>query len=295
MDHELRLTQTLSAVEIDPGDTLQIHMLDGTRRTLQLEDAFARVVKRGKLPYADKEGIILYRVNCKFTLDGHRVHLVRNIPSQLNFTDPPCFMGLHIWLDATSDVADFLGQHGPTAECFPTKRCRLAIWDASARICPHLLHPFCPLPEGALRVEQCYRGEDTWMGPYDGTECHGGLDINHPAGTPLWTPIAIHEHELFGQVGVDDANNNRWRGLHHWPDGKTWVLQAHHMIRLLVPEDQPLDAGVHFAEAAGVLSGAHEHTHFVFGVIEDGQRVLIDPWLLFWQTYRDQAVTRQPF
>jgi len=292
MDSDLRLSPTLSAIELDVGDTNIVHMLDGGTRRVVLKNAGAHVVMRGKLPYADREGVIRYRIMCEMEIDGHTVHLVRNIPSQTNFTDPPSFLGLRIWLDAASDIKQFLGQHGHTSECFPSKQCRLAVWDASARICPPLLHPFCPLPPGTLRLDQCYRGEDTWMGPYDGSECHGGLDINHPAGTPLWTPLSIHEHGMFARVGEGGANNNRWRGLHHWPDGKTWVLQAHHMIRLLVPEDQPIDAGTHFAEAAGVLSGAHEHTHFVFGVIENNTKVLIDPWLLFWQTYRDMSATR---
>lgn len=203
-------------------------------------------------------------------------------------------MGLRVWLDATSEISDFLGEHGSTKSYFVKKACRLVIWDASARICPPLIHPWCPLPKGGLRVNDCYRGEDTWMGPYDGTECHGGLDINHPAGTPLWTPISIHEHELFHRVGVDSANNNRWRGWHHWPDGKSWFLQSHHIIRLLVSEDQPIEAGVHYAEAAGVLSGAHELSHFILGIRDGEASLMVDPWLIFWQMYRDRALTQAP-
>lgn len=290
MKRDLQLTETLSAVELDAGDELCIHMLDGSTRTLKLLRADAAVVRRGPLPYKDGEGVIRYRIRCEMQLDGLPVQLVRQIPSQENFRDPPCVAGLRIWLDATEGIDAFLGYHG-TTRCFPSKACRLALWDASARICPPLLHPWCPLPQGSLRVDQCYRGEDTWLGPYDGTECHGGLDVNHPAGTPLWTPVRIDEHGLFDRV-ADGANNNRWRGLCHWPDGKTWVLQAHHLVRLLVDEAKPIDAGVRFAEAAGVLSGAHEHTHFVFGVREGDEQILVDPWLLFWQMYRDQRATR---
>jgi len=285
MQHELTLTDTLCAVELDVDDQLVIRRPDGRVQRLALRSASAKVARRGPLPYADREGVISYHIRCDLELDGRLVQLVRTIPSQENFRDPPTVDGLHIWLDATAGIEDFLTTHGTTA-CFTQRDCRLAIWQASQRICPPLLHPFCPLPEGALRLEQCYRGEDTWLGPYDGRECHGGLDINHPAGTPIWTPITIHEHELFGRVN-DNANNNRWRGLHHWPDGKTWILQVHHITRLRVPEDQPIDAGVRFADGAGVLCGAHEHSHFVFDA-----DLLIDPWLLFRQMYRDHNETR---
>jgi hypothetical protein len=292
VNYDLRLTETLSVVELDPGDSLTITMINGESRNLSLRSAGANVRLRGRLPYRDAEGVILYRIQCCFELDGHQVNLTRNIPSQDNFRDPPSFMGLRVWLDATRDISDFLGQHGSSDKCFPKKQCRLVIWDASQRICPPMIHPWCPVPEDTLRIEQCYRGEDTWMGPYDGNECHGGLDINHPAGTPLWTPISIHEHELFHRVGRDGANNNRWRGWHHWPDGKSWFLQSHHIIRLVVDEGTPIEAGVRYAEGAGVLSACHEHSHFVFGVRNEAhEEMLIDPWLLFWQMYEDRRTT----
>ncbi|HIT74025.1 MAG TPA: hypothetical protein IAA98_00390 [Candidatus Avipropionibacterium avicola] len=154
-----------------------------------------------------------------------------------------------------------------------------------------LLHPWCPLPDGGLRIAESYRGEDVWMGPYCGTEAHGGLDINHPAGTPLWTPFPIDSHEMFDRVG-QDANNNRWRGVHTWPNGATWVLQSHHLIRLLVPEGEPIPAGTHYAESAGALPGVVEHSHFVFRVQDEDKLIALDPWLLFWQMYEDRRLTR---
>jgi len=281
--------QTLTALELDPGEEVCLRLAGGAEKRVRLKHAGAQVVRRGPLPYADREGVILYRMHAQLEVDGCHVHLARSVPSQENFRDPPRACGLRVWLDAVDDIFGFLNeQHGA---CRPAKRCRLAVWDAAGRICPPLLHPWCPLPPTTLRVDDCYRGEDTWLGPYDGEDAHGGLDINHPAGTPLWTPLRMDEHGLFDRVGVDGANNNRWRGLHHWPDGSTWVLQAHHMTRLLVPEDAPIEAGVHFAEGAGVLSGAHEHSHFVFRVRDRGEEVSLDPWLLFWQMYRDRAAT----
>ncbi len=233
-----------------------------------------------------------YGFRAELVIDGVEVHLTRRVPSQRNFTHPPTVMGLHLWLDATRDVQDVLEQHGPSSRYFPRKTCRLAIWPAGERICPVLLHPWCPLPPETLRVEDCYRGEDVWMGPYDGCECHGGLDINHPAGTPLWTPLEIHEQADFAKVGIDGANNNRWRGWHHWTEDTSWFLQSHHHVRLLVEEGAPLAAGTHYAEAAGVLSGAYEHTHFVFGIRRGEQEVQLDPWLLFHQMYLDRKRTQ---
>lgn len=94
------------------------------------------------------------------------------------------------------------------------KAARFAVEDASARICPVLLHPWCPLPEGGLRIEDCYEGSDCWMGPYFGADAHGGLDINHPAGTHLADGAGVwngsHEHSHFAfkviEPGEDDAD-----------------------------------------------------------------------------------------
>lgn len=292
----LPLSETLVGLELDPGESVIVELSGGQRRKITLVSAGVAGVIRGCLPYdAQREGIIRYRFKCDLEIDGVLVQLTRNVPSQENFRDPPTVMGLHVWLDATADICQYLGQHGTGNRCVPQKACRLAIWPAGARICPPLLHPWCPLPSGNLQVTDCYRGEDVWMGPYDGTECHGGLDINHPAGTPLWTPFAIHEHEEFNRVGLNGANNNRWRGWHHWKDGSSWFIQSHHHIRLLVSTDAPLDAGTHYAEAAGVLSGAHEHSHFVFGIRRDNHDILLDPWLLFRQMYLDRQWTTFKF
>ena len=140
MKRDLHLTETLSAVELDAGDELCIRMLDGSTGTLKLLRSDAAVVRRGPLPYKDGEGVIRYRIRCELEVDGRPVQLVRQIPSQENFRDPPQVAGLRIWLDATEGIDAFLGYHG-TTRCFPARACRLAIWDASTRICPPLLHP----------------------------------------------------------------------------------------------------------------------------------------------------------
>src|SRR5699024_8886974 len=152
---------------------------------------------------------------------------------------------------------------------------------APCRVLHFSLHDALPISPDGLTPELCYRGEDTWMGPFCGREAHNGLDINHPAGTLLWAPISFDEHEMFNSIERGD-NNNRWRGTHRWDNGAVWVLQSHHLIRLLVPPDRPIAAGTAYAESAGTYIEAAEHSHFVFRVIDEGTEVLLDPWLLFW-------------
>ena len=82
---------------------------------------------------------------------------------------------------------------------------------------------------------------------------------------------------------------------HNWPDGSVWLFQVHHIIRLLVPEHDSIPAGMRYADGAGMLTGSHEHSHFVFGVREpgakDGEEILLDPWILFRRMYQDRRTT----
>jgi hypothetical protein len=294
MDVERVAKDTLTALELDVGDRLRFTLSDGATRTIVVRAAHAEVESRGKVWNGEDNGVLRYRIACVLEIDGHRVELVRTIPSQQNFVPPYTLFGMRLWLDTAGDLSQFLGDtHGGVDEvsaCFPRRALRIAIWDERNRICPVLLHPWCPLPVGGLKPEYCYRGEDTWMGPFCGREAHNGLDINHPAGTPLWTPISIDEHEMFNSIERGD-NNNRWRGVHHWPNGADWILQSHHLIRLTVPQDRPIAAGTAYAESAGAYIEAVEHSHFVFRVVDDGAEVLLDPWLLFWQMYEDRVLT----
>ena len=207
--------------------------------------------------------------------------------TQGSFYEPWVIGGVRLWFDAVDDIFAFLlEEHGP---CRPARHARFALQDASLRICSESLHPWCPLPGGGLRIEQCYRGEDCWLGAYHGASAHGGLDINHPRGTPLWAPLEIHDHFYFNSLEMGH-NNNRWRGIHRWENGSEWILQAHHMTELTVEEHRPLRKGEQFAWGAGVLSGAVDHSHFVFKVHDEGETVMLDPWILFQQMYRDLAV-----
>lgn len=291
---ERQTRDTLTAVELDKGDTLQVRLADGTVRRITLESTSSSVdsTTLADLKQPRHGAHSVFRAHCQLRIDGTAVQLVRWYGNQLSFNPPWELFGLRLWFDATQDLFDLMSEtHGA---CKPRKHARFALQDATRRICPVLLHPWCPLPAGGLRIEHCYDGSDCWLGPYFGAEAHGGLDLNHPAGTRLWTPIAIDDHALFDRLETG-ANNNRWRGSHRWPDGSTWILQSHHLIRLLAPEHTPLPAGLAYAESGGMLTGSHEHSHFVFKVREPeaspDDEIALDPWILFWQMYQDRNQT----
>lgn len=279
---------TLTALEMNRGEVTEFELISGRVARLELVSTDARILRTSlRTPRVEEDGARTdYRFGCVLRIDGKEHRLERTVSTQESFYEPWEIAGVRLWLDAVQDIFEFLTEgHG---ECRPRKQARFALQDAGLRICPEPLHPWCPLPAGGLAIGQCYRGEDCWLGAYNGASAHGGLDLNHPRGTPLWAPVDIHEHFYFNSLAMGH-NNNRWRGLHRWPDGSEWILQAHHMTALTVREHEPIAKGVQFAWGAGVLSGAVDHSHFVFKVHDCGETVLLDPWILFWQMYRDQA------
>ncbi len=279
---------TLVAVELNLGETLEFCLSDGSVRRITLDETSAEITETTlKTLMVEEEGAVTnYRFSCRITVDGEPHELEREVATQKSFYEPWEIKGLRIWFDAVDDIFSFLTEtHG---ECRPGKDARFALQEASRRICPEMLHPWCPLPEGGLKIEQCYRGEDCWMGAYHGASAHGGLDINHPKGTPLWAPLDVDDHFLFNSLAMGH-NNNRWRGFHRWPDGSEWIIEARHMTALTVPEHEPIPKGEQFAVGAGVHSGVVDHSHFDFMIRDEDGTVLLDPWILFWQMYRDQS------
>jgi len=284
---------TLTAVELDRGKTIEFVLRSSVSVEIKLVATHAHVVRTTlrQLKTEEHGGRTDYRFSCVLEVNGTEHVLEREVSTQSSFYEPWIIEGVCIWLDAVDDIFSFLTEgHG---ECRPGKHARFALQDAALRICPDLLHPWCPLPPDGLCIQDCYRGEDCWLGAYNGASAHGGLDINHTRGTPLWAPLDIHDHFYFNSLKMGH-NNNRWRGIHHWPDGSEWILQAHHMTELTVPEHQPLSRGEQFASGAGVLSGAVDHSHFVFKVRDRGETVLLDPWILFRQMLLDQRRECRP-
>ena len=289
---------TLTAVEMMHDDLLQFRRLDGTRVDIQLVRTDAEIIATTlQEPGVEEPGATTtYRFHADVRVDGTPLRIEREVGTQASFYEPTAVAGVHIWLDAVDAIFAFMREtHAPcrpNATCShsrpPRPHARLALQDATARICPDTVQPWCPLPDGGLRIEDCYRGEDCWLGAYDGASAHGGLDINHAAGTPLYAPIAVDDQFLYNSLEMGH-NNNRWRGLRRWPDGSQWVLTSCHMVELTVPEHRPLAAGEQYALGAGVWIGAAEHSHFAFAVIDRGELIRLDPWILFRQMYRDQA------
>ena len=286
-----QLKDTLTAVEINRGELEEFELLSGDVARIELVATSARVLRSSlkQLKIEEDAARTDYCFNCVLRINGREHTLEREVSTQRSFYEPWEIDGLRIWFDAVKDIFDFLAEaHG---ECQPRKHARFGIQDASLRICPERLHPWCPLPEGGLRIKDCYRGEDCWLGAYNGASAHGGLDINHPKGTPLWAPLDIDDHFYLESLKMGH-NNNRWRGLHRWPNGAEWILQAAHMTELTVKEHEPIKKGQQFARGAGVWSGAVDHSHFIFKVHDYGETILLDPWILFWQMYRDQEANQ---
>jgi hypothetical protein len=292
---------TLTALEMIHGDSLEFRRLDGTVVVIELLDSGAEIVETSlKQPGVPERGATtIYRFWADFKIDGQALRLERQVGTQASFYEPMTVSGVRIWLDAVDAIFEFMREtHSPCRlqatcmHCPPERRqVRIALQDAAAGICPEALHPWCPLPEGGLRIEDCYRGEDCWLGAYDGASAHGGLDINHPKGTPLYVPVNLDDQFLYNSTEMGH-NNNRWHGIRRWEDGSVWILTSCHMTHLTVAEHTPLRGGQQYAEGAGVWVGLAEHSHFAFAVFNHGELIRLDPWILFWQMYRDQAAGR---
>jgi hypothetical protein len=291
MRYAVRARPTLHAVEMDRGDELAFTRSDGRDVRIRLVATGAEIVSTtldaSSLPLIEqRHAVTNYRFWCDLEIDGQNQRIEREVATQRSFYEPLEAAGLSIYFDACDDIFTFLRDtHGG---CAPRRQARFAIHEADHGICPEPLHPWCPLPKGHIDVADCYNGEDVWLGAYFGASAHGGLDINHPPGTPIWAPLEFHEHGYFNSLAKGDKNN-RHRGVHHWPDGSSWVLQCHHMTSLLVPEDRPVRTGEAYASGAGVYSGSHHHSHFVFRVRDEQGESLLDPWIIFRQILRDRV------
>lgn len=294
-----RTKETLTAVELNKAQALELTLSSGELWKLEVLDTGAEAIetKRKEINLENPGFVTEIRFHADVKINGRSHTFNREISSQNSFYEPWVVDGVRIWLDAVDDVFDFMDEihticrsnkvgWSPVGSCMDT---RWALQEEQWRICPDILSHWCPLPENGLKVEMCYRGEDTWMGTYRGAtlQAHGGLDINHPSGTPLFAPIDFDDNFLYDSVEMGQ-NNNRWRGIRRWGNGCEWILQSAHMVELTVPEHQPIKKGTQYAVGAGEFVGVVDHSHFIFRVYDDGNLYLLDPWILFWQMYRDE-------
>jgi hypothetical protein len=188
MLRSLATRDTLLPFELDEGDTLELTLRDGSMRRLERLSAHASIYETNLARTQPLQGrfggVTVARMEAKIRLEGYPITLVRWVGNQQSFYEPWKLFGLHLWFDAARALFDHFNEnHGP---CAPRRAARFAVQEENRRIGPGLLHPWCPLPAGGLRIEDCYQGADCWLGPYCGADAPAGLDLNHPAGTSIW-------------------------------------------------------------------------------------------------------------
>lgn len=309
---------TLTVVELHHGETLEFVLTDGQVKRFYVKDTSVEVLGTFRREDGRGHGIQAYRIGCVLTANGIEYAIRREVGTDASFCDPVEVDGVTVWLDTVDCVfgpeltkeengprpagspgilSETHGRCRPRENCDrllpPRRHLRLAVQDARTRICPELLHPWCPLPEDGLRIAESYNGSNCWMGPFNGYTAHGGLDINHPKGTPLWTPFTLDRQFLIKKPELG-SRNIVWRGLRYWPDGTVWTIGVAHLAGLRAHERVPLTRGTHFADGAGTVVGAYEHSHFAFSIFEDGELLPLDPWLLFRQMYLDREKSGAP-
>ena len=296
---------TLTPFGLNHGDIIQFALRGGQNWQMKLLNTSAEILGRDPTARGNHDegkdcgDVSVYAFSCDLLVNGREVHIQREVASQASFYDPLEVDGVNIWFDAASCA--FRDDGGFMAEkdwmigmiCKPAHKARFAIHEADLSICPEPISPWYPNDEGRLDIRDCYCGEDCWMGPYSGASAHCGLDINMRAGTILSAPISLDNHYLFASTACGFVNN-RWRGERRWTDGSTWRLQTHHLIQMLVPQGAPIQRGTPYATTAGVMVGLHEHTHFNFEVIDQGGQYWLDPWIIFWQMFKDQKTQMKP-
>ncbi len=289
IDHTFLTKSTLSAAELDHGDSMTVILQDRREIKIELLDSQSRVLFTTL--ESTRKGVAgggsIYEMTCRLRVDGQEMSMVRYVPVQQSFYEPYVIGGLRIWFDGLKSVGDWFNEtHG---ECLPKKAARFAFQDATLSISPEPLHNWVPIASRRIDVKDCYAGDDTWMGPYFGADLHGGLDINMPGTTPLWAPIDLDDHYYFNSRAKGD-NNNRWRGVRNWDNGDIWHLQTHHMVDLLVPEHQPMRRGQLYSYSGAVRAGITTHSHFIFKLKHpDGEWCDLDAWILFWQTFQQNS------
>ncbi len=286
-----RARATLTPVELDIGQTLHFTLLNGQVRKLTLLRTHAAPILTNLGPGEEAggkpklQGKTAYHYTAEIEVDGHRMTLERYNGVQEGFCEPYVVNGMTLWLDAVADIFSFLTENHGAGR--PAAKARFAVQDASLGICPEKIRPWYDDPADIVDVGRCYAGDDPWMGAYAGQDAHGGLDVDMPEGTALFSPISVDDQYLVRSVKRGDGNN-RWEGRRRWPDGSVWVLNVSHVASLDVREHSPLKAGRRIGAGAGMAVGYRNHSHFMFRVLERHDVHYLDPWLILREAFRSR-------
>ena len=95
--------ETLTAVELDRGETLEFELLNGEVRTLTLEESSAGILLTNLDQYGERHnlGRTLYHFACQVRVDGQPMTMERYVSSQETFYEPYVVNGLRIWFDGS--------------------------------------------------------------------------------------------------------------------------------------------------------------------------------------------------
>jgi len=263
---------TITPVLLNHGDILEFTLRNGKKRTMKLLETNASIIKTNVKNFSEiqRDGGTICRFSAKVLIDGHIFNMKRYLPTQESFYEPYVINGMRIWFDAVKDYFDFFTEkHG---WCEPRADARFAVSDAKDPVAPEIAKWY-PSDSNYINVKDCYLGDDTWMGAYLGIEPHGGLDVNTPKGTPLFSPFdfTASDDQLL-EVGFEPKPYYwaaTWKGIKKWNNGSIWTLKSLHLDKYLVENYSSINKGTQYAEAAGTGVGAEEHSHFEFMIRGD--------------------------
>lgn len=278
---------TITPVLLNKGDILEFKLKNGQVRTLQLLETNASIIRSNVKDFHEEynlqaNGGTICEFSCKVLVDGHIMTMQRYLPTQESYYEPYIINGMRIWFDAVKDYFNFFSlKHG---WCEPRADARFAVSDATDPVAPDLVEWY-PIDNPFLDVNDSYLGDDVWMGPFMGVEPHGGMDVNTPRGTPLFTPFEItKEDNQWLSTNFEPKPHyfaSAWSAIKNWQNGSEWHLRFAHLDNYLVSEHTPLKKGTQIAEAAGTGVGHEEHTHFGFRIRDEKENTVDDKVMVF--------------
>lgn len=273
--------ETITPLALNIGDQFEFVLKNKMEVSFKIGETSFWEIER-----VEKRGVI-YGFACDIMIDGVLVKLERFVSCQQAFYVPFVVNGVRIWLNDVRKIFDHLTIRDTDTRSLPDSDVRLAIQDASLDICPEKMVNWFRSDKPFLLIEECFGGDDCWLGVYRAQGCHGGLDINMLRGLDLIAPISL-DHQFLAHSLEKGFNNNRWLARRDWRNGDTWFLWSSHLINMIVEEGIPLEKGTAYAKAAGVRVGGHDHSHFEFWIIsEEKGKIHLDPWILFWQIFEN--------